>query len=85
MYRRVLLVVAFLLWEGEGEEGGSRYNSALRAHRFCNLCAACFETVSFVKGWYLEAESYLVTTSRLLAGLRLDKIVLRDRAAPGEY
>lgn len=39
---------------------------------------------SFAKGWYLEAESYLATTSRLLAGLRLDKIHLRIRSAPGE-
>ena len=40
--------------------------------------------LSLAKGWYLEAESYLATTSRLLAGLRLDKIVLRHRSVPGE-
>ncbi|CAN0345311.1 unnamed protein product, partial [Ectocarpus sp. 12 AP-2014] len=32
------------------------------------------------EGWYLEAESYLATASRLLSGLRLDKVVLRHRS-----
>lgn len=75
--------------------GGGRYLIRLwvtcfRRYSASTLCSwlSCHRAVyyesAFGKGWYVEAESYLVTTSRLLAGLRLDKIVLRDRTAPGE-